>query len=133
MPSRLTVVFVSLLLATSAVIFWLWFVIVSAKVAILCPQECWCDKGGYCAQCYGPTLTRVSPLLLPNARQLGLFNHQVTLLETDSFFLLTGLEIFYLCGGELRTILLGAFDGLTKLKQLSMSSNKISEVIPGTF
>ena len=43
MPSRLTVVLVSLLLATSTVIIWLWLVIVPARVAILGPEECRCD------------------------------------------------------------------------------------------
>jgi hypothetical protein len=51
MPSRLTVVLVSLLVATPAVMFWLWLVIQRVRVAILCPEECWCRPGGYLVDC----------------------------------------------------------------------------------
>jgi len=63
MPSRLTVVVVSLLLATTVLIFWLWFVILPTRVSILCPEGCECRKGGYIVICNGPSLT-APPLTL---------------------------------------------------------------------
>jgi Leucine-rich repeat (LRR) protein len=55
------------------------------------------------------------------------------LLERDSFILLTELEILqvYKCG--LKTTEFGAFNGLTKLTELSIRGNEISEIIPATF
>ena len=47
MPSRLTVVLVSLMLAAPAVIFWLWLVIQPTRVAMLCLEGCRCDPRGY--------------------------------------------------------------------------------------
>ena len=57
MPSRLTLVLVSLLLATPAVIYWLWLVILPAKVTILCPEEWWCDPAGNYINCSRSSLT----------------------------------------------------------------------------
>jgi hypothetical protein len=65
MSSRMTVVVVTLLLATLAVIFWLWLVIVPARVAILCPEDCRCDPGGYVI-CDDPSLISVSLIHLRN-------------------------------------------------------------------
>jgi len=85
-PWKLTVMSVSLLLATSAVIFWLWLVIVPAGEAILCPKECKCDTGGYYIICYGPSITSVPLIHLTDVRVLGLYENKITLFERDFFF-----------------------------------------------
>ena len=133
MPSNLTVLLVSLLLATPAVVFWLWLVILPARVAILCPEECECDRGGYVVDCDGTSLTAVPLIHLTAIRVLWLFENQITLLEKDSFVSLTELNELYviLCG--LRSIEMGAFNGLTKLTELGIGGNEISEILPGTF
>jgi hypothetical protein len=135
MPSRLTVVFVSLLLATPAVIFWLWLVVLPARVAILCPEGCRCDSGEYYVHCSDSSLRNI-PLIFPkDIRELLLFDNSITSLENDSFISRRLTELVYLgvsrCG--LETIELGAFNGLAKLIGLSMSFNQISEILPRTF
>jgi Leucine-rich repeat (LRR) protein len=133
MSSSLTVVPVSLLLATSLLLFWLWLVILPARVAMLCPEGCKCDTGGYFVHCFLPSLKAVPLIHLTNVRVLRLSYNEITFLEKDSFFALTELEELdiYKCG--LRTIDLGAFNGLTKLKELNISYNDIREILPGTF
>jgi Leucine-rich repeat (LRR) protein len=134
MPPRLTVVLLSLLAATPAVIFWLWLVILPARVAILCPEPCWCDPAGSYVICERMSLNN-TPLIFPsNVRQL-LLDDNITSLQKDSFISrgLTELELLDMAYYELETIELGAFNGLTKLKYLLISGSEISEIIPGTF
>jgi hypothetical protein len=133
MPSRLTVVLASLLLATPAVSFWLWLVIVPARVSILCPDECNCDIGGYNVSCSGPSLNPLPLIHLTDVRILILDENNITLLEKDSFVSLTELEDLYIQKCGLITVELGAFNGLTELKILSMWGNNICERIPGLF
>ena len=136
MPSKRTVVLLSLLLATPAFIFWLWLLIVPARVAERCPEECKCGTGGIEIFCNNPSLTAIPLIRLPNVRRLSIFsNSNITLLEKDSFFSrrLTQLKVLHMYNCGLRTIELGAFNGLTELTHLSMQSNKISEITPGTF
>ena len=116
-----------------AVVFWLWLVIVPARVTILCPEECRCGTGGYRVDCYGPSLNSVSLNHPTNIRVLKLNYNNVTLFKRDSFVSLIELEGLHeeWCG--LRTIYLGAFNGLTKLTKLYVKFNRISEIIPGTF
>ena len=45
MPSRLSVVLVSILMATPALIFWLWLVIQPTTETIQCPERYWYDPG----------------------------------------------------------------------------------------
>ena len=124
---------VSLLLATPAVIFWLWLVIVPVRVAILCPEECRCDTGGKLVFCSSTSLTAVPLIYLTDVRVLSLSENKITFFQRDSFVSLTELEELdiYKCG--LRTIGLGTFNGLTKLTVLFIWNNEISEIIPGTF
>jgi hypothetical protein len=96
MPSSLTLVLVSLLLATPAFILWLWLVIVPARVAILCPDECTCDTAGYHVYCYGTSLTAVPLIHLTGIRKLWLFGNKITWLKKDSFVSLTELEELYI-------------------------------------
>jgi len=133
MPSRLSVVLVSLLLATPAVAFWLWMVIVPARVAVLCPEGCECDKGGNNVFCRR-TLSNPIPLIhLTDIRVFWLGENNITMLEKDSFASMTLLDVLYIYDCGLRTIQLGAFNGLTKLTELTVRDNEISEIIPGTF
>jgi len=133
MPSRLTVVLVSLLLATPAVIFWFWLVIVPARVAVLCPEECQCDPGGYFVHCSGTSLNPAPLIHLRGVRFLRLFINKIKFFEKDSFVSLSELENLHVLFCELRRIELGAFNGLTNLIELVLRYNKIREISPGTF
>jgi hypothetical protein len=124
-----------MLLATATVIFWLWLVILPARVAKHCPDECRCNAGGYYVDCSSSYLKQI-PLTLPtHVRGLVLNNNSVTLVEKDSFVSrgLNEVENLQADFCQIRTIELGAFNGLTNLIYLSMWGNKISEIIPGTF
>jgi hypothetical protein len=133
MPSKLTVLLVSLLLATPLVIFWLWLVIVPARVALLCPEKCWCNTDGYIVVCYYPSVTTVPLIRFTEVRALWFYENDITLFERDSFVSLTELDILRVDQCGLRTIEVGAFNGLTKLTKLYIVGNEISEIIPGTF
>jgi hypothetical protein len=126
-------VLVSLLLATPAVAYWLWLVIVPARVAILCPERCECDTGGYKIRCYFPSINFIPLIHLTDAQELFVSVNNMTLLQKDSFVSMTELKFLDISWSEVRTIELGAFNGLTKLTRLSMTSNEISEILPGTF
>jgi Leucine-rich repeat (LRR) protein len=135
MPSRLTVVLLSLLVATPAVIFWLWLVILPARVARLCPETCKCDPAGYYVTCYKSSLNNI-PLIFPtNVQQLWLYENNITSLENDSFISrgLTELEEIRLAESGLKTMELGAFNGLQSWRDLLILGNEISEITPGTF
>jgi hypothetical protein len=133
MPSRLTVVLVSLLLATPAVIFWLWMLFWPASVAILCPEGCRCDPGGYYVKCVGTSLTTPPLIQQTDVRVLSFIYFKIMFLEKNNFVSLTELEILLVGECGLKTIEVGAFNGLTKLKHLTIIDNEISEIIPGTF
>jgi len=133
MPSRLTAVLLSLLLATPVVLFWLWLVILSARVAIECPKECRCDTGGYAIFCSGASINPIPLIHLTDVRALWLSENNITLLKKDSFVSLTELKLMDIHSCGLRTIELGAFNGLTKLTELYFEGNELSEIKPGTF
>jgi len=133
MPSRLTVVLVSLLLALPVVIFWLWLVILPARVAKLCPEGCRCDIGGYDVDCDNSSITSVPIINLRDVRLLSISENNMSFFERDSFVSLTHLETLVARNCGLRTIKLGAFNGLTKLTGLYIGHNEISEILPGTF
>jgi hypothetical protein len=104
MPSRLTVVLVSLLLATPAVAFWLWLVILPARVAKLCPEGCTCDIGGYYVICEFLSSNPVPLIHSTNVRVLRLNYNEINLFERDRFVSLTGLDTLYIFSCGLRTI-----------------------------
>jgi len=54
--SRLTVMLVSLLLATPALISRLWLVILPTRVAITFPEGCVCETDGYYVNCSSLTV-----------------------------------------------------------------------------
>ena len=135
MSSRLTVMLVSLLLATPVVIFWLCLLILPATVAVPCPVECNCRDGGIVIKCFAQSLTAPPLIHFPDVRNLALSYSNITLLEKDSFFSrgLTELEELEMSKCGLRKIDLGAFNGLTRLINLYIFLNEISELLPGTF
>jgi len=133
MPSKLTVLLVSLLLATPAVAFWLWLVFVPAKVAVQCPEGCDCESGSYFIVCKFLSVNPIPLIHVINVQNLWFYENNITLLEKDYFVSMTELENLrvYNCG--LRTIEFGAFNGLTVLSDLRIMYNNLSEIIPGTF
>jgi hypothetical protein len=130
MPSRLTVVLVSLLLAKLAVIFWFWVVIQPTRLTLQRPVKCWCDPGGYHVDCSISPLNSI-PLIFPtNVRKLLLDNNSITSLEKDRFIAskLTEWGEIYVNDCEMETVNLRAFCGLRKLAILSMCGNKLREI-----
>ena len=83
--------------------------------------------------CYGPSLTAVALIRLTDVRDLTFYDNNNMFFERDILVSLTELKILELLGCDLRTIELGAFNGLTKLTELSIYDNKISELISDTF
>jgi Leucine-rich repeat (LRR) protein len=108
-------------------------VIVPARVAILCPEGCNCDKGGHLVSCSGASLNPLPLIHLTDIRILRLDENNITLLEKDSFVSLTELEDLYIEKCGLKMIELGAFNGLTELTVLIIKGNGISEILTGTF
>ena len=135
MPSRLTMVLVSLTLATPAALFWLWLIIQPTREAIPCPEECWCEIDGYFVNCSDADLKNIPSILPTHVRGLLLDGNNVTFLEKGSFVSrgVFQLELISADFCKIRKIELGAFKGLTKLTDLSLQINEISEIIPGTF
>ena len=120
-------VLLSLLLATSAVIFWLWLVNEAARVAVLCPEECRCDTDGYYVRCDDSSFTNLPLINFTDVQVFWLYENNITLLQKDSFVSLTELKILRVDWCRLRAIELGAFNGLY------INGSEISEIIPGTF
>jgi hypothetical protein len=133
MSSRLTVVLLSLLLATPVVVYWLWLMIVPARVAILCPEECKCDTAGYYMECENSSLNIVPLIRLTDIIEFWIAGDNITLLMKDSFVSLTELDALGVWWCELRTIQLGAFNGLRKLKYLNILHTDIREILNRTF
>jgi Leucine-rich repeat (LRR) protein len=135
MPSKLTVVFLSLLLAIPAVIFWLWLLIQPIREAIQCPEECRCDEEGFDVNCFSSGLNGIPSNLPKHVRTLVLDSNNITIFENDSFVSKGLFDVQKLQAGfcKITKIELGAFNGLTWLNHLSLESNDISEIIPGTF
>jgi hypothetical protein len=126
-------VFVSFLLATPAIIFWLWLVILTARVAKLCPEKCTCELGGYRVVCYEASLNAVPLIYFTNIRELSLFADNITLLKKDSFVSLTELDELYINYCGISEIDLGAFNGLAKLTGLSLRGNSLTHLYSELF
>ena len=135
MPSRLTVVLVSLLVATPVTIFWLWLMILPKIVPIQCPKECRCEDDGYYVNCSLSGLNSIPSVLPKHVRRLVLDRNNTRLFEKDNFVskVLVELEIIEANFCNIKKIEVGAFSGLPKLTDVSMHGNQISEIIPGTF
>jgi hypothetical protein len=83
-PSRLTVVLVSLVLL--AVKFWLTVVIPPRRWAPQCPEECRRFDWGSNVDCSGSGLNSIPPILPQNVERLNLENNNITFFENVSFF-----------------------------------------------
>jgi hypothetical protein len=135
MPSRLTVVLVSLLLTAPAVISWLWLVILPTRLDVVCPEECKCETEGYFVYCSYSALNSIPSNLPTHVRLLELSGNSITYFENGTFVSRGLVELGVLKADycNLSIIEVGAFNGLTNLIFLSMGNNKIREIIPGTF
>ena len=102
---------------------------------MLCPEKCRCNAGGYYVNCSASGLNTTPLLLLTDVRGLLLDNNNITSLENDSFVSRgeVELEVLQADSCKLQKIDLGAFNGLTNLKRLSIRGNEISQIISGTF
>ena len=139
MTSRLTVVLVSLLLVAllleTAALVWICVVILPTRMAEQCSDECRCDPERYNVDSSSPSLAKTSFTFLKYLRNLKIYNQYIPFLENDTFLseALTDLEEISVQFSQLRTIELGALNGLTNLKLLDLNGNEISEILPGTF
>jgi len=100
-----------------------------------CPEDCRCETEGYYVNCSGSGLNSI-PLIHPtDVRILVIDGNNITYFEKESFVSkgLVELQILKADFCKLRKIELGAFNGLKMLIYLSLESNEISEIIPGTF
>jgi len=121
MASKLTVMLFSLLLATPAVAFWLWLVIMPAIVAVLCPEGFECYTAGYLIDCKKLSLYPISLIRHSIVRYLRLFDSNISLLQKNSFVSLTVLIVLRIDVCGLRTVELEAFNGLTVLRNCQCS------------
>ena len=135
MASRLTVLLVSLLLATAALMFWLWLMILPGRVKIQCPEECSCKLEGLIVNCSDSGLNSIPSVLPTHVLDLVLDGNNITFFENDTFVSrgLVELQTIQADFCKIRKIELGAFNGLTKFRNLSIQGNEITEIIPGTF
>jgi len=135
MPSRLTVVLVSLLLATPVIIFWLWLVTLPTSVAIQCPEECRCESDGYKVNCSDSGLNSIPSIIPKHTGQLILNGNNIPIFAKENFLSKGSdqLQIIIADFCKITKIEVEAFNGLPKLTQLSMNSNEITEITPGTF
>jgi Leucine-rich repeat (LRR) protein len=133
------VVLVSLLLVVlllqTAVMVWLCVAILPTRMAKKCSDECSCDAGRYNVDSTNPSLTKTSSNFLKHVRQLTISSQYIPSFGNDTFLSegLTELEEISVKFSGLRTIELGALNGLTNLKNLDLFGNEISEILPGTF
>ena len=128
-------VVLSLLLAALAVIFGICLMIQPTTEAIQCPEECRCEWEGYLVDCSNSRLNSIPSILPTHVRQLVLDGNDISVFENDGFVSrgLVDLERIDAVFCKIRKIELGAFNGLTILKYLSLENNEISEIIPGIF
>jgi len=132
---RVTVMLVSLLLATPALISWLWLVILPTRVAITFPEGCVCETVGYYVNCSSSTFNSISLIYPTNVQELVLYRNSITSLEKDRFISsgLTEPEEISFNDCEIETINLRAFSGLRKLALLWICGNRLREITPRTF
>jgi Leucine-rich repeat (LRR) protein len=135
MPSRMTVLLVTLLMTSPILIFWAWLLILPASVAFVCPEGCWCDPWGNRIDCFNSLLNIIPITSLKDARKLYLNYTNLTYIRKDSFLSsrMTHLETLRVDKYGVVMIEPGTFNGLIMLEELSMDSNKIREIEPRTF
>jgi hypothetical protein len=86
MSSRLTVVLVSLLLATPAVIFWLWLMIQPTTEVEACPEKCRCEWDGYYVDCSNTSLNGFPSNFPTQVRELLFKYNSIEVFEKDILF-----------------------------------------------
>jgi Leucine-rich repeat (LRR) protein len=135
MRATVKAVLVSLLVASPALIFWIWLVVLPTRVTLLCPERCWCSAGGLKIDCTNSSLDNIPVILHKDVRSLTLDYNNLTYLKKDAFLssALAQLEKLSIDDCELVGVEPGAFNGLTVLVQLSLMSNMILEIKPRTF
>jgi hypothetical protein len=84
-------------------------------------------------QCDNSSLNIVPLIILTDISEFWISGDNITLLMKDSFVSLTELRILGVWWCGLRTIEVGAFNGLNKLTYLAISNTEISKIITGTF
>jgi hypothetical protein len=85
MASKLTVVLVSLLVASPAVIFWFWLVFQQTRAVTLCPEGCVCSYMGLDVDCSHSSLKSIPSSLPTHAHELLIDDNNITYFENDSF------------------------------------------------
>jgi insulin-like growth factor-binding protein complex acid labile subunit len=135
MPTKWTVVLVSILLATPVIIFWLWLMILPTSVTIQCPEECRCENDGFYVNCSGSGLKSIPSILPKHIRRFVLDHNNIPFFAKDNFVSkgLVELETIEANFCNIKKIEVGALNGLPKLTHLSVQGNQISEIIPGIF
>jgi Leucine-rich repeat (LRR) protein len=116
-------------------IYWLWLLILPTSVEIQCPDECRCKNEGYSVNCSDSRLNSIPAILPKHVRHLILDFNNIPLFAKDNFVSKGLVELGTIEADfcNIKKIEVGAFNGLPKLKRLSMHSNQISEILPGTF
>jgi gastrin-releasing peptide receptor len=135
MPVTVKAVLVSLLVASPALIFWIWLVILATRFTLLCPDGCWCSADGDKIDCSNSSLDNIPVIFHKQVRSLTLDYNNLTYLKEDVFLssALPRLEVLSIDDCNLVGVEPGAFNGLTILVQLSLMSNMIREIKPLTF
>jgi hypothetical protein len=101
----------------------------------LCPEECWCDTGGYHVDCRKLSLNNIPSIFPTTVQELVLNQNNITCLENNTFISrgLSELEKLKVENCKIERIELGAFNGLKNMIYLSVLGNKINEILPRTF
>jgi hypothetical protein len=108
-------------------------VILPTRVAILCPEGRNCGFAGYAVSCFNKTFNALLSIHFTHVQALLLVEKNITCLVKDSFVSLTEKLDLSGIGCGLRTIELGAYNGLTELAILLLKNNEIHELLPFTF
>ncbi|PNF18689.1 hypothetical protein B7P43_G05040 [Cryptotermes secundus] len=135
MPATVKAVLISLLVASPALVFWAWLVILPARFTLLCPDGCWCSAGGDKIDCTNSSLDNIPVIFHKDARSLTLDSNNLTYLKKDAFLSsgLARLETLSIDKCGIVGVEPGALNGLTLLVQLSLMSNMIREIKARTF
>jgi hypothetical protein len=86
MASRLTVVLVSLLMASPAVIFWFWLVFQQTRAVTLCPEGSRCSEVGLNVDCSDSSLKSIPSILHTNVQALAIDGTKIKYLAMTVLF-----------------------------------------------
>jgi hypothetical protein len=135
MPSTVKTLLMTLIVVSPALIFWIWLMILAARLTLLCPQGCWCNAGGDTIDCTNSSLDNIPVITQEDVLSLKLHYNNLTYLKKDAFLPsgLTHLEILIIDNCELAGVEPGAFNGFKTLVELSLISNALRHIKPHTF